>query len=163
MMFVALKDRRIERPVILEVKLEVVSRPGVLFCEKNAAGKNAWPSPDPRVVNFDVVKAKCYFDIPKKHQYLYQAEILVPSWIPPHLIRFPKVDAWNKSIPLTPTASEVAISETASKGTGMTGDDLPSPPVRPTSREAMTVTRFALATFADLCCGVIGVEASFAL
>ena len=77
MMFVALKDRRIVRPVILEIKLEVVSRPGVLFCEQNAAAKNAWPSPDPRVVNFDVVKAKSYFDIPKKHQYPYQAEVLV--------------------------------------------------------------------------------------
>ena len=155
-MFVALKDRRIVRPVILEIKLEVVSRPGVLFCEQNAAAKNAWPSPDPRVVNFDVVKAKSYFDIPKKHQYLYQAEVLVPSSIPPHLIRFPKVDAWNKPIPLATT------SATASQGTELTDvpltGDRPSPPPRPTSREAMTVARFALATFADLCCGVIGVD-----
>ena len=41
MMFVAVKDGRISRPVILEIKLEIVSRPGVLFCERNAAAKEA--------------------------------------------------------------------------------------------------------------------------
>ena len=41
MMYIAMKEERISVPVVLEIKLEVVSRPGVLFCETNATGKTA--------------------------------------------------------------------------------------------------------------------------
>jgi hypothetical protein len=95
MLHVALKENRIERPVILEIDLEVVSRPGVLFCEKNAASSDALPSSDPRVVNFDVVKSRNYFSIPSNKKHLFQAEVLVPTVILPHLIKVPKVDSFG--------------------------------------------------------------------
>ncbi len=57
MMYVALKEKRISVPVVLEIKVEVVSRPGVLFCEINAAAKAAKASESPHVIRFDVVKA----------------------------------------------------------------------------------------------------------
>ena len=57
MMYIALKEKRISVPVVLEIKLEVVSRPGVLFCGVNAAAKAAKASELPRVVGFDVVRA----------------------------------------------------------------------------------------------------------
>ena len=41
MMYIALKEKRISVPVVLEIKLEVVSRPGVLFCGMNAAAKDS--------------------------------------------------------------------------------------------------------------------------
>ena len=56
MMFKALKEERISRPVILEIKLEVVSRPGVLFCERNAAASGVKTSANPNVIHFEVVK-----------------------------------------------------------------------------------------------------------
>ena len=56
MMFKALKEARISRPVILEMKLEVVSRPGVLFYERNAAATGVHTSASPKVIHFEVVK-----------------------------------------------------------------------------------------------------------
>jgi hypothetical protein len=41
-------------------------------------------------VHFDVVRAKKQEDVEKGLQKFYQAEVLVPSPIPPHLIDFPK-------------------------------------------------------------------------
>ena len=61
MMYRALKENRISVPVVLEIKLEVVSRPGVLFCGVNAAAKAAKVSDSPRVIHFDVVRAHSRF------------------------------------------------------------------------------------------------------
>ena len=97
MMFKALKDERITRPVILEIKLEIVSRPGILFCERNAAANDAQPSGNPNVIHYEVVK-KQYSAMSKKDKRFYQGEVLVPGNVPPHLIRFPKVDAFNKPL-----------------------------------------------------------------
>ena len=47
MMYIALKEKRISKPVVLEIKLEAVSRPGVLFCEISAAAKAAKTSKFP--------------------------------------------------------------------------------------------------------------------
>ena len=41
------------------------------------------------VVHFDIVKAANQFGVSKELQRFYQAEILVPSPVPPHLILFP--------------------------------------------------------------------------
>src|SRR4051794_21254415 len=57
MMYVALREKRISVPVVLEIKLEVVSRPGVLFCGGNAAAKGAKASESPHVIRYDVVAA----------------------------------------------------------------------------------------------------------
>jgi len=89
MMFVAKKEGRISNPVVLRIKLEVVSRPGVLFSSCNATRHDAIISDRANVVRFDVVRAKSCFNVPELLRHHYQAEILVPSPLPPHLITFP--------------------------------------------------------------------------
>ena len=82
MMFVA--EKRITDPVMLEIKLEVVSRPNVIFYDSNATRSGAKQST--KLIRFDVVKAKSHFDVPAQLRHFYQAEVLVPSPVPPHLI-----------------------------------------------------------------------------
>ena len=101
MMFVAKNESRISNPVVLRVKLEAVSRPGVLFSSCNATRHDAVISEHPDVVRFDIVKAKNYFAVPELLRHFYQAEVLVPSPLPPHLITFPtqKVNRVPKVVP----------------------------------------------------------------
>ena len=87
-MYVAKKEGRISNPVVLRIKLEAVSRPGVMFSNCNATRKDAILSDRPEVVRFDIVKAKSSFEVPEL-RHNYQAEILIPSPLPPHLISFP--------------------------------------------------------------------------
>jgi hypothetical protein len=51
MRHVALKNKRISRAVMLQIKLEVVSRPGVLFSNCNAARHDAVLSTSPSIVD----------------------------------------------------------------------------------------------------------------
>jgi len=88
MLYVAVEEKRITKPVILEVKLEVVSRPGVLFSDCNATRKGSIISTSPKVVRFDIVK-KPYFELDESLKHFYQAEVLVPSPLPAHLITIP--------------------------------------------------------------------------
>ena len=53
MMHIALEEKRISEPVVLEINLEVVSRPGVLFSDCNATRMDAVTSPNPAVVRFE--------------------------------------------------------------------------------------------------------------
>ena len=89
MQFVAQKQKRISRAVMLEIKLEVVSRPGVLFADCNATRRDVITSTSPDVIRFEVVKAATQFDVEKELARFYQAEVLVPSPVPPELIIFP--------------------------------------------------------------------------
>ena len=98
MMYLALKDQRISRPVVLEIKLEVVSRPGVLFCAINAASSSAKASEDPSVIHFETVRASSQRRVVASEKVFFQGEVLVPGCIPPHLIRIPKVDAMAKPL-----------------------------------------------------------------
>ena len=82
-MHIALAEGRISVPMLLKIKLEVVTRPGVRFSDCNATRLDA------RVVRFDVVKKKNQFEGASTLQKFYQAEVLVPSPMPPHLIDFP--------------------------------------------------------------------------
>ena len=81
-MFVAKKEDRICNPVVLRIKLEVVSRPGVLFSDCIATRHDAKVSDLPDVVRFDTVKAKNYF-VPNfsvtitKQKYLYLHRFLL--------------------------------------------------------------------------------------
>ena len=84
--------------MLLEVKLEVVSRPGVLFCARNAAAKNSVTSKDPKVIRFEIVKKKDHFALRDVDKAFYQGEVLVPGCVPAHLIRIPKVDIFNRSL-----------------------------------------------------------------
>ena len=49
--------KRIKNPVMLEIKLSVVSRPGVMFSDCNATRTDAVCSNNPGIVHFDVVRA----------------------------------------------------------------------------------------------------------
>src|SRR6185437_3624783 len=79
MCFVAVKEKRISKPVLVVIKLDVVSRPGVLFSDCNATRKDAVISPRPEVVRFDVVKAFNQFQVKQSLRHFDQAEVLVPS------------------------------------------------------------------------------------
>jgi hypothetical protein len=92
MMFVALKQQRVSKPVVLQIKLEVVSRSNVMFTDCNATRRDAKKSSSPEIVYFDVVKAKDQFAVPPELKHFYQAEVLVPSPIPPDLILFDAPD-----------------------------------------------------------------------
>jgi len=89
MMYVSLNEGRISKPVMLQIKLDALHRPGVLFSDCNATRLGASIKEDPSVVRFDVVKAKTQFDVAEPLRQFYQAEALVPSPIPPDLIIFP--------------------------------------------------------------------------
>ena len=125
MRHVALKNKRISRAVMLQIKLEVVSRPGVLFSNCNAARHDAVLSASPSIVDFAAVKAKNQFAIADEKRHLYQAEVLVPSPLPADLIVFPEEQKEKPSIkarkrttkPLAAPSAEVNIE----------GGDLPKP------------------------------------
>ena len=111
MKYIAKKERRISRAVMLQVNLEVVSRPGVLFSDCNATRHDAVQSPSPTVVRFDVVKLANHFAVPPDLVRFYQAEVLVPSPLPPDLIMFPDDVPKKPSQPIaskhkTPKGSE---------------------------------------------------------
>ena len=53
MMHVAQKESRIHDPVVLRIKLEAFSRPGVLFSDCNATRHDAKISEQPDIVRFD--------------------------------------------------------------------------------------------------------------
>jgi hypothetical protein len=89
MKYIAKNEGRISRPVMLQIKLEVVSKEGVLFSDCNAARHDATQSCSPNVVHFDIVKAPNQFGVKAELQRFYQAEVLVPSSVPPNLIVFP--------------------------------------------------------------------------
>jgi hypothetical protein len=98
MLYKAKAEKRISTPVVLEIKLEVVSRPGVLFCETNAAANGSKASESPRVIRFEVVKATSSRAVPESQRPFYQGEVLVPDNIPPHLIKIPNVDAFSRPL-----------------------------------------------------------------
>ena len=93
MMFISKKEGRISNPVILRIKLEVVSRPGVIFSDCNATRRDVNLSESPDIVRFEIVKAKSCFAIPELLRHFFQAEVLIPSPLPPHLIVFPSKKA----------------------------------------------------------------------
>jgi hypothetical protein len=121
MMFVCREKGRIANPVVLQVKLEVVSRPGVLFADCNATRKGAIISESPNVVRFDVVKKPNHFAVPELLRHFYQAEVLVPSPIPPHLISIPRI----KRTLGKPKIAKAAKATTATSSTA-TKDCAPS-------------------------------------
>ena len=106
MRFKVVQEKRVSDVVMLQINLEVVSRPGVLFFDCNATRRGATKSTTPDVVRFEVVKAKNQYAVHANLKHFYQAEVLVPSPIPPHLINFPdsniKLGA-NSSSRLHPT------------------------------------------------------------
>lgn len=63
MQYVALKEKRVANLVMLQVNLQVVSRPGVLFSDCNATRTDAVRSRNPKVIRYDVVQQKDQFAV----------------------------------------------------------------------------------------------------
>ena len=61
-------------------------------------GKDSKASESPHVIRFDVVKAASQRAVDRRLRHFYQGEVLVPDWIPPHLIKIPNVDAFNRPL-----------------------------------------------------------------
>jgi len=114
MQFKALQEKRVSKLVMLRVKMQVVSRPGVLFSDCNATRNDVVKSANPDVVRFDIVKAKSQFEVKQDLRHYYQAEVLVPSPIPPHLIEFP-VPAADQKPARTRSVATLARARAASK------------------------------------------------
>ena len=90
MMHVAKKENRISNPVLLQVDLDALFRPGVMFSDCNATRRDASILDRPTEVRFSLVKKQSAFDVPLHLRKFYQAEVLVPSPISPEFIIFPK-------------------------------------------------------------------------
>jgi hypothetical protein len=138
MMYVAYDEGRISQPIRLEIKLEAVSRPGVQFTDSNATRIDARHSTNPSIVRFDVVKAKTAFDVAPDLRRFYQAEVLVPSPLPRHLIIIPSkpVKMPKKKLPQL-SASCVPDAATEIKSAAVEGGDLST--LEPTIAECAVV------------------------
>jgi hypothetical protein len=81
-------------------------------------------SPNPAVVRLNIVKARNQFAVAVKERHFYQAEVLVPSPVPPELIIFPaSVDEKKKvesSMPsMKPTVVEINAGKQVESGMTM--------------------------------------------
>jgi len=139
MQFVAQKEGRIASAVTLRVKLEVVSRPGVLFSDCNATKREAQIGKTPDIVRFDVVQAKSYFDVPELLRKHFLAEVLVPSPRPPHLVTFPDQKTPQPAL-TTPPLNLMTTSSTNPQPT--TVDVAPATP-RPANVESPPIARLS--------------------
>jgi len=89
MMYTATKDGRLAEAVVLEVDLDVVSGPGVLFSDRNAASSDAIVSPSASVVHWDIVLRRDQFAVSRTDRRFFQAEVLVPSAVSRVLVHCP--------------------------------------------------------------------------
>ena len=82
---------------------------------------DAVQSTSPSVVHFNVVKAESHFAVAPEQGHFYQAEVLVPSPLPPHLIVFPEDQKATKRT--GPATSKISTSHRAESKTE--GGELP--------------------------------------
>lgn len=85
MMYVAMNDHRISNPVILEIDTDVIFWKGSKYADRNATKNGARVGSsieDFKRIHFRSVKARKHFDLDIDEQPYYQAEILVPNFIP---------------------------------------------------------------------------------
>ena len=89
MLFVALKERRILNPVVLQVNVCALLAPGTRFSDRNAAAHSALISENPSVVRFDIALRTNPSGVPVADRPFFQAEVLIPSKISPFFITVP--------------------------------------------------------------------------
>jgi hypothetical protein len=85
MMYVAVKDRRISRPIVLHISPEIILLNGTKFANKNAASNDVLVGEslvDFNRIRFDIVSRRTHFDLDEEDKPYFQAEILVPIKIP---------------------------------------------------------------------------------
>ena len=88
MLFIAKKDGRIWNHIWLRVDLNALDVQGVKFCDTNAAKANADIRDTPEHIHFDIVldRQVTYFQLNTQERSWFQAEVLVPSHIPPQFL-----------------------------------------------------------------------------
>lgn len=106
MMYVAMNDHRISNPVILEIDTDVIFWKGSKYADRNATKNGARVGStleDFKRIHFRSVKAKKHFDLEIDEQPYYQAEILVPNYIPLQYI----TNIGNFGIPIPSQAHQI--------------------------------------------------------
>jgi len=85
MKYVAMNDGRITNPVLLEIDPKIVMMKDVKFSDKNAARNDVSFGEDVddlKRVHFDTVKKWKHFDLDEDEKPYFQAEVLVPNFLP---------------------------------------------------------------------------------
>lgn len=106
MMYVAMNDGRISNPVVLEIDPEVIFWTGSKYADRNATKTGAMVGDtieDFKRIHFKSVKAKKHFDLDIDEQPFFQAEILVPNFIPLQYI----TNIGNFGIPIPAQANKI--------------------------------------------------------
>ena len=89
MMYYAIQDERIVNPVILEIDTDILFIEGNVFSDKNAVRSDSNKGrdfADFNRIHFNTATRRNQFDVDEEEQEYYQAEILVPHYIPLHYI-----------------------------------------------------------------------------
>ena len=85
MKYVAMKEGRIDNPVLLEISPEVIYWSETCYADRNATKNGAQVGSDItdfKQIHFDSVRAPNHFNLPEEEKEFYQAEVLVKSFIP---------------------------------------------------------------------------------
>lgn len=89
MMYSAMQDGRINRPIVLEIDTDVLFIEGCIYSNKNAVRSDATKGPSFENfanIHFSTVLHDSQFDVPENEQQFFQAEVLIPKCIPLHYI-----------------------------------------------------------------------------
>ncbi len=89
MMYSAMQDGRINKPIILEIDTDVLFIDGCIYSNKNAVRSDAIKGTSFEFfanIHFDTVLQHSQFDVPVEEQEFFQAEALIPNFIPLHYI-----------------------------------------------------------------------------
>ena len=89
MMYAAMQDGRISRPIILEIDTDVLLIEGCIYSNKNAVRADATKGASFEAfssIHFETVRQDSQFDVSEDEREFFQAEVLVPGFIPLHYI-----------------------------------------------------------------------------
>ena len=86
MKYIAMKDGRIQNPVVLLIDVEVAYLKETLFSDMNATKTGHKIGGTLNEIRFDVVKLPNHFDLEEPEKSFYQAEILVKTFVPKRYI-----------------------------------------------------------------------------
>ncbi|MDY0278753.1 MAG: DarT ssDNA thymidine ADP-ribosyltransferase family protein [Acholeplasma sp.] len=90
MMFIALKQNRINNPVILEIDPEIVFWKNAKYANKNATRSDVSIGSeidDFKRIRFDIVKLRNHFDLDDSNKPYFQAEVLILEKIPIEFVK----------------------------------------------------------------------------
>lgn len=113
MKFVAMNEGRLVNPVLLEIDLNMALMEGILYSDRNAARNGAVYGKgldDLKRIHFQTIKNR-YFNLGDEEKPFYQAEILVPHFIPLDYIT--NISCFGITLPAQKQVSESKTSYSA--------------------------------------------------